>query len=172
MESTRKSDVINKPLKSCAQICRKKEKKTEYSHKIRFQWNFVYEDVTMRTQIMTEKKKNNTEQKKRAYHFVNQEKPPHQASETIRYEKKEMLYRMCNVYDNPKQMDTCFLLCFFSVAFIQFECFARRFWQQIKAMRRITNRHKSILRTGNKFIQQIATDQETHHQETCGSNSH
>lgn len=137
---------------------------------MRFWLYFGFADVTIamenimnKIKITIQKKTNQPttiiRQSRRKYRFG-----------AIYYEKKEMLHRMCNMHSTKSQRVhglssvVAFLMCF---AFIQLDCFARWFCQQMNVMRRTTVQHKSIHRTGNKFIQQFATDQETP-SETCG----
>lgn len=60
-----------------ANMAKKNDKKTEYSHKIRFQWNFVYEDVTMRTQIMTKTRRKKTIPNTKKEHIISSIKKNH-----------------------------------------------------------------------------------------------
>lgn len=146
------------------------QKKNKYNHKMRFWLYFGFADVTIAMENIMNKIKITIQKKTNQPTTIICESRRKYRFGAICYEKKEMLYRMCNMHSTKSQRVhglssvVAFLLCF---AFIQLDCFARWFCQQMNVMRRTTVQHKSIHGTGNKFIQQFATDQETP-SETCG----
>lgn len=144
-------------------------KKNKYNHKMRFWLYFGFADVTIAMEnIMNKIKRTIQKITNQPPSFVNQEENTDLEQFVM---KRRKCYIGCVICTVPKAKGytdflllLLFLLCF---AFIQLDCFARWFCQQMNVMRRTTVQHKSIHGTGNKFIQQFATDQETP-SDTCG----
>lgn len=146
-----------------------RRKKNKYNHKMRFWLYFGFADVTIAMEnIMNKIKRTIQKITNQPPSFVNQEENTDLEQFVMKRRKCCIGCVICTVPKAKGYTDflllLLFLLCF---AFIQLDCFARWFCQQMNVMRRTTVQHKSIHGTGNKFIQQFATDQETP-SDTCG----